>query len=122
MKNKLEQQVDDLEGALEAEKKVRMDLERAKRKLESDGRMAGETIMDLENDKQRLEEKLKKSEFEYGQLTTRLEDEQALTAQLQKKIKELQARIEELEEELESERTMRAKVEKQRADLSRELE
>merc|ERR1712227_1090377 len=115
---KLEQQVDDLEGALEAEKKVRMDLERAKRKLESDGRLAGETIMDLENDKARLEEKLKKAEFEFGQLTTRLEDEQALTAQLQKKIKELQARI----EELESERAMRAKVEKQRSDLSRELE
>merc|ERR1711990_610720 len=122
MKNKLEQQVDDLESALEAEKKCRMDLERAKRKLESDGRLAGETIMDLENDKARLDEKLKKAEFEFGQLSTRLEDEQALTAQLQKKIKELQARIEELEEELESERAMRAKVEKQRSDLSRELE
>merc|ERR1712142_1256375 len=67
MKNKLEQQVDDLESALEAEKKCRMDLERAKRKLESDGRLAGETIMDLENDKARLEEKLKKAEFEFGQ-------------------------------------------------------
>merc|ERR1712142_1291381 len=72
MKNKLEQQVDDLESALEAEKKCRMDLERAKRKLESDGRLAAETIMDLENDKSRLQEKLKKSEFEFGQLTTRL--------------------------------------------------
>merc|ERR1739848_699953 len=88
------------------------------RKLESDGRLAGETIMDLENDKARLDEKLKKAEFEFGQLSTRLEDEQALTAQLQKKIKELQARI----EELEAERAMRAKVEKQRSDLSRELE
>jgi len=56
--------------------------------------MAGETIMDLENDKQRLEEKLKKGEFEFGQLSTRLEAEQALTGQLQKKIKELQARVE----------------------------
>merc|ERR1711879_1135910 len=64
----------------------------------------------------------KKNEFEYNQLTTRLEDEQSLVAQLQKKIKELQARIEELEEELESERAARAKVEKQRTEISRELE
>ena len=46
--------------------------------------------MDLENDRQRLEEKLKKKEFEYNQLSTRLEDEQSLVSQLQRKIKELQ--------------------------------
>ena len=57
-----------------------MDLERLKRKLEGDLRLAQETIMDLENDKQRLDEKLKKAEFEYNQLATRLEDEQALVA------------------------------------------
>lgn len=90
--------------------------------MEGDLRLTQETVMDLENDKQRLEEKLKKQEFEYSQLATKLEDEQALVMQLQKKIKELQARIEELEEELEAERAARAKVEKQRADLSRELE
>merc|ERR1711879_825275 len=106
----------------EQEKKLRMDLERVKRKLEGDLRLGQETIMDLENDKSRVEEKLKKQEFEYNQLATKLEDEQALVAQLQKKIKELQARIEELEEELESERAARAKVEKQRSELSRELE
>uniref|UniRef100_H2YYX1 Myosin motor domain-containing protein n=1 Tax=Ciona savignyi TaxID=51511 RepID=H2YYX1_CIOSA len=130
--DKLEQQVDDvskisqfnniLEASLEQEKKLRMELERTKRKLEGDLRLTQETVMDLENDKQRLEEKLKKQEFEYSQLATKLEDEQALVSQLQKKIKELQARIEELEEELEAERAARAKVEKQRADLSRELE
>ena len=37
-----------------------MDLERAKRKLEGDLKMTQESIMDLENDKQQLEEKLKK--------------------------------------------------------------
>ena len=66
--------------------------------------MNQETIMDLENDKMRLEDKIKKAEFEYNQLATRFEDEQALVSQLQKKIKELCARIEELEEELEAER------------------
>ncbi|KAG2460528.1 MYH4 protein, partial [Polypterus senegalus] len=151
-KTKLEQQVDDLEGSLEQEKKIRMDLERAKRKLEGDLKLAQETIMDLENEKQQLEEKLKKQvlvtllsicprvfdsillsnvlyilsyyrkDFEVSTLLSKVEDEQALGAQLQKKIKELQARIEELEEEIEAERAARAKVEKQRADLSRELE
>ncbi len=37
-----------------------MDLERAKRKLEGDLKLAQESIMDLENDKQQVEERLKK--------------------------------------------------------------
>ena len=37
-----------------------MDLERAKRKLEGDLKLTHESIMDLENDKQQLEEHLKK--------------------------------------------------------------
>ncbi len=37
-----------------------MDLERAKRKLEGDLKLAHESIMDLENEKQQLDEKLKK--------------------------------------------------------------
>merc|ERR1712141_400447 len=102
-KNKLEQQVDDLEASLESEKKFRMDLERAKRKMVADQEKAWNTFMDLENDKERLEEKVKKFEFEISQFISKVEDEQTLGAQLQKKIKELQARIEELEEELEEE-------------------
>lgn len=45
---------------MEQEKKIRMDLERAKRKLEGDLKLAQESLMDLENDKQQLDEKLKK--------------------------------------------------------------
>lgn len=90
-----------------------------------------------------------RKDFEISQQLGKIEDEQAMGAQLQKKLKELQvsasadilcfifpllavpltmsatsikARIEELEEELEAERAARAKVEKQRADLARELE
>ena len=37
-----------------------MDLERAKRKLEGDLKLTQESLMDLENDKQQLEERLKK--------------------------------------------------------------
>lgn len=36
-----------LEGSLEQEKKVRMDLERAKRKLEGDLKLTQESIMDV---------------------------------------------------------------------------
>ncbi|CAH2316398.1 myosin heavy chain, fast skeletal muscle-like [Pelobates cultripes] len=78
--------------------------------------------MDLENDKQQTEEKLKKKDFEINQLQSKIEDEQSLGSQLQKKIKELQARIEELEEEIEAEHAAGAKVEKKRADISREGE
>ena len=73
-----------------------MDLERAEKKLESDNRLAIE-ILDLENKRSNLEEKLKKSEVDFGQLANRLEDEQVLTSQLQNKINEFQARIEALE-------------------------
>ncbi|KAG7229656.1 hypothetical protein INR49_012700 [Caranx melampygus] len=148
-KAKLEQQVDDLEGSLEQEKKLRLDLERVKRKLEGDLKLSLESVMDLENDKQQLEEKLKKKDFEMNEMSSKIEDEQALVNQLQKKIKELQvrtslftsnradircnfykisghyfpqARTEELEEELEADRACRAKVEKQRGDVARELE
>lgn len=45
---------------MEQEKKVRMDLERVKRKLEGDLKISIESSMDLENNKQQLEERLKK--------------------------------------------------------------
>ncbi|OCT67183.1 hypothetical protein XELAEV_18038465mg [Xenopus laevis] len=97
-KTKLEQQVDDLEGSLEQEKKLRLDLERAKRKLEGDLKLSQETVMDLENNKQQTDEKLKKKDFEISQLQRKIEDEQSLASQLQKKIKELQEISERLEE------------------------
>ena len=52
--------VNQLEGSLEQEKKLRMDLERVRRKLEGDLKLSLETFMDMENDKQQLEERLKK--------------------------------------------------------------
>ncbi|XP_006500110.1 myosin-7B isoform X2 [Mus musculus] len=111
-----------LECSLEQEKKLRMDTERAKRKLEGDLKLTQETVTDTTQDKQQLEEKLKKKDSELSQLNLRVEDEQLVGVQLQKKIKELQARAEELEEELEAERAARARVEKQRAEAARELE
>ena len=44
---------------MEQEKELCMVLERAKRKLEGDIKLAQESIMELENDKQQSEEKIK---------------------------------------------------------------
>lgn len=49
-----------LECSLEQEKKLRMDTERAKRKLEGDLKLTQETVTDTTQDKHQLEEKLKK--------------------------------------------------------------
>ena len=49
-----------LECSLEQEKKLRMDTERAKRKLEGDLKLTQESVADAAQDKQQLEEKLTK--------------------------------------------------------------
>lgn len=49
-----------LECSLEQEKKLRMDTERAKRKLEGDLKLTQEAVTDTAQDKQQLEEMLKK--------------------------------------------------------------
>ncbi|XP_032394093.1 myosin-1B [Etheostoma spectabile] len=121
-KIKLEQQVDDLEGSLEQEKKGNVDSERSRRKLEGDLKLSQETIMDLANERQQMEERLKKKDFEISSLQCKIDNELVLNTQLHKTIKELQARTKELEEDMEVERSARAKVEKQRCDVSRELE
>uniref|UniRef100_A0A287DAI7 Myosin-7B n=1 Tax=Ictidomys tridecemlineatus TaxID=43179 RepID=A0A287DAI7_ICTTR len=108
-KLRLEQQVEDLECSLEQEKKLRMDTERAKRKLEGDLKLTQEAVTDTTQDKQQLEEKLKKF-FPSG------------FSQSCYCGGSVSARAEELEEELEAERAARARVEKQRAEAARELE
>ena len=48
------------EDALEQERKVRSELEKAKRKLEADMRAATDNIADLQRDKTQLEESIRK--------------------------------------------------------------
>ncbi|XP_071672388.1 myosin-3-like isoform X2 [Patagioenas fasciata] len=119
---KLKQQVNHVEGSLEQERKACMDIERVKRKFEGDLKLAQETIVDLENDKQHLDEKLRKRDFEFNQMQNKIEEQQNSGIQLQKKIRELQARVAELEEETTSEKAMRAKAEKHCDELAHELE
>uniref|UniRef100_A0AAV2KIQ1 Myosin heavy chain n=1 Tax=Knipowitschia caucasica TaxID=637954 RepID=A0AAV2KIQ1_KNICA len=116
------EELQQLEDSLEQEKRIRAEVEKARRKVEGDLKMTIENLNEMENAKLDLEDVIKKRDFEINNMNAKLEDEQALSTMLSRKLKEHQAHIEELEEELEAERAMRAKVEKQRADLSRDLE
>ncbi|NXD97969.1 MYH4 protein, partial [Chaetorhynchus papuensis] len=121
-RTKLEQQVNHVEGFLELERKACVDLGRAKRKLEGDLKLAQETVVDLENDKQLLDEKLRKKDFDFNQMQNKIGEQRNSGTHLQKKIRELQARAAELEEESRSEKAARAKAEKRCGELARELE
>ena len=76
----------------------------------------------MERSKKEAENIIARKEKDGSQLSSKLEDEQALVAKMQRAIKETQSRVEEMEEELEAERQARAKAERQRSDLARELE
>lgn len=49
-----------VEASLELEKKVRLDLERTKRKLEGDLKLSVDSVRDLETQKEEQEERLRK--------------------------------------------------------------
>uniref|UniRef100_A0A8C2VCK6 Myosin heavy chain 15 n=1 Tax=Chinchilla lanigera TaxID=34839 RepID=A0A8C2VCK6_CHILA len=119
---KLRQQVDELEGTLEWERKVRMNWEREKHKLKGDLKVTQENVENLEQSQWRLAEQLRKKELEMSQMNSKVENDKGLVAQLQKTIKELQNQIRNLKEELEDEKASRARVEREREDLAHDLE
>uniref|UniRef100_A0A672V8V8 Myosin heavy chain 3 n=1 Tax=Strigops habroptila TaxID=2489341 RepID=A0A672V8V8_STRHB len=115
---KLEQQVNDVEGSLEQERKVCMDLERAKRKFEGDLKLAQETIVDLENDKQHLDEKLRKKDLEFNEMQNKIEEQQSSGIQLQKKVRELQ----ELSRQLEEKETITVQLARSKRAIAQQIE
>jgi len=122
IKAKLEETLDELEGALDKEKRGRGKVEKEKRKKEGELKVTQDMVGDLERNKRELETAIAKKEHDIKGLAAKLDDEQSLVAKLQKNIKELQGRVEVLEEELEAERQARAKAERQRSDLAREID
>merc|ERR1712158_133207 len=112
VKSQLESTLDQLEGGLDKQK----------RKIEGDLKMAQDTVNDLERERRDIENTIANKEKNVHMLSAKLDDEQSLVAKAQKNIKELQARVEGAEEELEAERQARAKAERQRSDLAREIE
>jgi DNA repair exonuclease SbcCD ATPase subunit len=86
------------------------ELEKSKRKVEGDLKVANETMDELNRLKAEADGRVKAKEAEYATLAQRLEDEQSVIAKTQRQAKELQQRVTELEEALESERQSRARV------------
>merc|ERR1712061_47943 len=121
-KSKLESTLGELESSLDKEKKSRATVEKQKRKVEGDLKMAQDGVVELERSKRDLEVTIGNKEKNNAQLAARLDDEQNLVAKAQKGIKEIQGRVEAMEEELEAERQARAKAERQRSDLAREID
>merc|ERR1711892_1289500 len=122
VKSQLESTLDQLESGLDKEKKGRGALEKAKRKVEGDLKMAQDAVADLERGKREVEGVIASKEKNNQLLSAKLGDEQSLVAKAQKNIKELQGRVEASEEELEAERQARAQAERRRSDLSREID
>ena len=122
IKNKLESTLDQLEDSVGKEKRARADVEKKRRALEGDLKIAQDTVMDLERQKKDLVNLLVRKEKDLGALSGKLDGEQGAVTKNTKSIKETQARVEELEEELEAERQARTKAERHRSDLARELE
>ncbi|ELK33392.1 Myosin-15 [Myotis davidii] len=125
---KLKQQVDEFEGALEQERKAKMNMKGKGanwRAISSCTRR----VWHLESSQLQLTEKLRRKELEMSQMNSKVEHEKDLVAQLQQMVKELQVviyqtptQIQNLKEELEVRRTTQTKVERDRADLTQELE
>merc|ERR1719340_476336 len=122
VKSKLESTLDELEDGANREKRARANVEKERRKVEGELKMAQETVTDLENAKRELEGAIARKEKDIMGLNSKLDDEQSVVAKMQKSIKETQARVEEYEEALEAERQARAKAERQRSDLAKELD
>merc|ERR1711981_1216222 len=122
VKNQLESTLDQMENGLDKEKKSRANLEKQKRKVEGDLKMAQDAVADLERGKHEVEAVIANKEKNNQLLAAKLDDEQSLVAKAQKNIKERQGRVEGAEEELEAERQARAQAERQRSDLAREID
>uniref|UniRef100_A0A3Q3J9P9 Uncharacterized protein n=1 Tax=Monopterus albus TaxID=43700 RepID=A0A3Q3J9P9_MONAL len=113
--SKLNAQVNELEDSWEQEKRIRAEVEKARRKAEGDLKMTIENLNEMENAKLDLEEVIKKRDFEINNVNSKLEDEQALSSILSRKLKEHQVCSHRLG-------ICSLLVEKQRAELSRDLD
>ena len=122
IKNKHESTLHELEDGVSKEKRSRTDVEKQRRKLEGELKVAQEIIGEIEQDKRSVENIIARREKDITELNVKLEDRSSFVGKVQKSIKEHQGRVEELEEELEAERQARAKAERQRSDFARELE
>jgi len=98
VKSKLESTLDELESSVEKEKRSRTVVEKDRRRIEGELKMAQEMVSDIERTRKELEASIMRKDAEISGLASKLDDEQALVGKVQKSIKENQGRIEEMEE------------------------
>merc|ERR1719369_2366803 len=101
--------------------KLRADVDRSKRKVEGDLKLAQETVADIERQHKDLEQTYQRKDKDIAGMASRLEDEQGVVSKMAKSVKEIQSKIEEYETEVEHERQARAKAEKAKGQMAREL-
>ena len=122
VKTKLMATIDEIDTAYEKEKRQKLELDKQRRKLESELKISQVTIEELQRSQKEIENNITRKESQQEDMMRNLESEQSSITKIQKQIKDYQARVEELEEELDAERQARAKAERQKGELSKELE
>ena len=88
MKIKLEQTLDELEDALERERRSKLEQEKQRKKAENDFRVAQENVYIAEKCKSEHNEIICKKNKEIAALTNKLKDEQCLVSKNVKQVKE----------------------------------
>merc|ERR1711915_1078717 len=78
IKSKLESTLDELEGALDKEKRGRANIEKERRKAEGELKMTQDMVGDLERVKREVEGTISRKEKEIAALASKLDDEQGL--------------------------------------------
>ena len=92
VKIKLEHTLDDMDNAVEKEKKQKYNVEKERRKLEGDLKMCQGSVSDLEREKKEMEQSVMRKDTEISSLNSRLGEEQNNLGRVQRSIKELTAR------------------------------
>ena len=99
----------DLGVWLDEQKKKKLEFERQKRELDTEISKTREHIQNLENERARMEARLKKCEVDFQVINAKYEEEASTALQYQKQLKSLQQRREELIEQLENEQADKKK-------------
>ena len=117
----LEKEVTDLGVWLDEQKKKKLEFEREKRRLDTEIAKTREHIQNLENERARMEGRLKKCEVDFQTINAKYEEQASTALQYQKQLKLLQQRREELIEQLENEQSDKKKALDLKANVADEL-
>ena len=111
-----------MELDLERQTKLKNEVEKSRRKLESSCKQIQSELGETIKVKLELNKTLKLKDSETNLLTARVEEDRCHVISLQKKITNLQNELGLVEEDLLHEKTSRIKAEAQKVDMSRQLD